>query len=32
MNSFYLSVLDEAVRLPDEQPPIGINLCKSKND
>jgi predicted nuclease of restriction endonuclease-like (RecB) superfamily len=28
---FYLSVLDETVRLPDEQPSIGIILCKSKN-
>lgn len=28
---FYLSVLDETVRLPDEQPSIGIILCQSKN-
>jgi predicted nuclease of restriction endonuclease-like (RecB) superfamily len=28
---FYLSVLDDTVRLPDEQPSIGIILCKSKN-
>ena len=28
---FYLSVLDETVRLTDEQPSIGIILCKSKN-
>jgi hypothetical protein len=28
---FYLSVLEETVRLPDEQPSIGIILCKSKN-
>ncbi|OAB62593.1 hypothetical protein AY599_06050 [Leptolyngbya valderiana BDU 20041] len=28
---FYLSVLDDTVRLPDENPSIGIILCKSKN-
>jgi predicted nuclease of restriction endonuclease-like (RecB) superfamily len=28
---FYLSVLDDTVRLPDEQPSIGIILCKSKD-
>ena len=28
---FYLSVLDDTVRLPEEQPSIGIILCKSKN-
>ena len=28
---FYLSVLDVTVRLPDEQPSIGIILCKSKD-
>ena len=28
---FYLSVLDANVRLPDEQPSIGIILCKSKD-
>ena len=28
---FYLTVLDEKVRLPDEQSSIGIILCKSKD-
>jgi hypothetical protein len=28
---FYLSVLDDTVRLPEEQPSIGIILCKSFN-
>jgi hypothetical protein len=28
---FYLSVLGDTVRLPEEQPSIGIILCKSKN-
>lgn len=28
---FYLSILDETVRLPEEQPSIGIILCKSKD-
>ena len=28
---FYLSRLDETVRLPEEQPSIGIILCKSKD-
>ena len=28
---FYLSVLDDTVRLADEQPSIGIILCKSKD-
>lgn len=27
---FYLAVLDENVKLPDENPSIGIILCKSK--
>jgi hypothetical protein len=27
---FYLSVLDNTVKLPDENPSIGIILCKSK--
>lgn len=30
--NFYLSALDEYVKLPDENPSIGIVLCKSKND
>ncbi len=29
---FYLSVLDEQVRLPHENPSIGIILCKEKNN
>ena len=29
--NFYLSVLDDLVRLPHENPSIGIILCKSKN-
>jgi YhcG PDDEXK nuclease domain len=28
---FYLSVLDDTVRLPEKQPSIGIILCKSKD-
>jgi predicted nuclease of restriction endonuclease-like (RecB) superfamily len=28
---FYLSVLDDTVRLPNENPSIGIIICKSKN-
>jgi predicted nuclease of restriction endonuclease-like (RecB) superfamily len=28
---FYLTALDEQVKLPDENSPIGIILCKSKN-
>jgi hypothetical protein len=28
---FYLSVLDDRVRLDDENPSIGIIMCKSKN-
>ena len=28
---FYLAALDRHVRLPDENPPIGIILCKDKN-
>ncbi|MGL5062761.1 MAG: PDDEXK nuclease domain-containing protein [Microcoleus sp.] len=28
---FYLAVLNDKVRLPDENPSIGIILCKSKN-
>jgi hypothetical protein len=28
---FYLSVLDDTIRLPEEQPSIGIILCKSKD-
>lgn len=28
---FYLATLDDRVRLPDENPSIGIILCKSKN-
>jgi predicted nuclease of restriction endonuclease-like (RecB) superfamily len=28
---FYLAVLNDSVRLPDENPAIGIILCKSKN-
>jgi hypothetical protein len=27
---FYLAVLDNTVKLPDENPSIGIILCKSK--
>jgi len=29
--NFYLSALDEYVRLPDEAPSIGILLCKETN-
>jgi hypothetical protein len=28
---FYLSALDETVKLPDEKPSIGIIICKTKN-
>lgn len=28
---FYLAVLDDTERLEDENPPIGIILCKEKN-
>lgn len=28
---FYLAVLDDRVKMPDENPSIGIILCKSKN-
>jgi hypothetical protein len=28
---FYLAVLDDKVRMPDEAPSIGIILCKTKN-
>jgi hypothetical protein len=28
---FYLAVLDDTVRMPDENPAIGIILCKSKD-
>ena len=27
----YLAVLDDIVRMPDEQPSLGIILCKSKD-
>lgn len=30
--NFYLNVLDEKVRLPNENPSIGIVLCKEKNN
>jgi predicted nuclease of restriction endonuclease-like (RecB) superfamily len=30
--NFYLSALDDLVRLPHENPSIGIILCKEKND
>jgi len=30
--NFYLSALDEYVKLPDENPSIGIILCRSKSD
>jgi len=29
--NFYLSALDDLVRHPDDQPPVGIILCKGKN-
>ena len=29
--SFYLSVLNNTVKLPDENPSIGIIVCKEKN-
>lgn len=28
---FYLAVLDDTVRMPDENPSLGIILCKSKD-
>ena len=28
---FYLTALDETVKLPDENPSIGIIICKSKH-
>ena len=28
---FYLSILDDTVRLKDENPSIGIIMCKEKN-
>jgi hypothetical protein len=28
---FYLALLDDTVRIPDENPSIGIILCKTKN-
>lgn len=30
--NFYLSALDEMVKLPNENPSIGIILCKEKNN
>ena len=30
--NFYLAVLDKYVKLPDENPSIGIILCKTKNE
>jgi hypothetical protein len=30
--NFYLNVLDEKIRLPHENPSIGIVLCKEKNN
>jgi len=30
--NFYLSALDDCVRLPHENPSIGIILCKEKNN
>lgn len=30
--NFYLSALDEYVKLPEENPTIGIILCRSKSD
>ena len=29
--NFYLSALDDMVRHPDDQPSVGIILCKSKS-
>ena len=29
--NFYLSVVDDLLRHPDDQPSIGMILCKSKN-
>jgi len=29
--NFYLNVVDEALRHPDDQPPIGLILCKERN-
>jgi hypothetical protein len=31
MMNFYLSALDDLVRHPDDQPSVGIILCKGKN-
>jgi hypothetical protein len=28
---FYLTALDETIKLPEENPSIGIIICKSKN-
>ncbi|HTI12497.1 MAG TPA: PDDEXK nuclease domain-containing protein, partial [Puia sp.] len=30
--NFYLNVLDEKIKLPNENPSIGIVLCKEKNN
>ena len=30
--NYYLSALDEYVKLPDENPTIGILLCRTKNN
>ena len=30
--NFYLSAIDDLLRHPDDQPSIGIILCKSKNE
>ena len=30
--NFYLAALDKYVKLPDENPSIGIILCKTKNE
>lgn len=30
--NFYLNLLDDKVKLPDENPSIGLILCKEKND
>lgn len=32
MYNFYLNVLDDKVKLPHENPSIGIILCKEKNN
>ena len=29
-NEFYLSVLNDTIKLPDENPSIGIIICKEK--